>query len=878
MRLEHWLYTIPLRLRSLFRRKRIEDELEEELQFHLAQRTETEIAQGKDAEEARYTALRAMEGIAQRKEECRDARRVRWLEDLLRDAKYAIRTLRKSPGFTAIATLVLALGIGANTAVFTIVNKVLLQPAPFPNPERLFLVSNKPRNLIFNLGPVMLDSDYLDFRRHNRSFEYLTTITAKKMTLTGSGDPVVLTAGETGADFLRVLGVHPSIGRDFLPDGQEETNVIILGNPIWKSRFDSNPNIIGTSITLDGLLYRVVGVMPPNFRFQHADLWMCREITLNPHNTFLLPVIGRLRLNVSPQQAEAELLTFAANHPGDPKAHWNGFITEILPLKELFVAHIRKLLLIFTGAVAFVFLIACANFANLLLIRNAGRQPEIAVRAALGAGRWRLVRQMMAENMLLSLLGALMGVLLSVVGVRALLALLPPESIPFAETIGLDGWVLGFTLGLSLITGIVFGLAPAMQATRRELREGINEGGRSILRRREQTRSVLVAAEIALALVLLTGAGLLLKSFIKMQTLDRGFRSAGIITATVDLPKSRYRTALQMRLLDQQVLSSLSLLPGAKSVASVSYLPFGWGVRGDFQLEDGRQIQHGFYVDKPVVSAGYFRTMDIRLISGRDFTEHDSAGAPGVVIISQSVARRLWPDGDAVGKRISMADHPKPNDWLTIVGVVDDVRQGILTDSPSTTIYLPYLQVNEPGFLKHMSFVVQKSNRSTAMASAIQAVIRDADPSLPTQSILSMDAIMAESMSEPRSQTRLLGIFSILALLLAAIGIYGVLACSVVERTHEIGVRMAVGAAQSDVIRMVLHRTIMLAAGGVFIGVIGALMITRVLEKFLFDVKSTDPATFMAVTAILIGVALLAAWIPAYRASRISPSDALRHE
>jgi predicted permease len=480
--------------------------------------------------------------------------------------------------------------------------------------------------------------------------------------------------------------------------------------------------------------------------------------------------------------------------------------------------------------------------------------------------------------MLLSLLGAACGLLLSIAGVHVLLALLPSEGIPFAESIGLDGWVLSFTLGLSLITGIVFGLAPSLQATRRELREGISEGGRSIGQRREQTRSVLVAAEVALALVLLAGAGLLLKSFLKMQTLDRGFRSASIVTATVDLPKSRYRTALQMRLFDQHILSSLSLLPGAKSVASISYLPFGWGVRGDFQLENGRHVQHGFYVDKPVVSTNYFHTMGIRLINGRDFTEHDNAGAPGVVIISESVARRLWPAGDAVGKRISMADHPKPGDWLTIVGVVDDIRQGILTDSPSTTIYLPYLQVNQAGFLQHMSFVVQKSNGPVAMASAIRDVIHEADPNLPAQSILSMDAIMAESMTAPRSQARLLSIFSILALLLAAAGIYGVLACSVAERTHEIGIRMAVGAAQKDIVRMVLRRTLILAGSGVAIGTAGALAVTRVLEKFLFDVKPTDPATLIGVTVFLVAVAMLAAWVPAHRASRISPSDALRHE
>jgi putative ABC transport system permease protein len=815
--------------------------------------------------------------MEQRKEECRDTRRVHWIEDLAQDIKYALRTLSKTPSFTIIASLVLTLGIGANTAVFTIVNGVLLRPLPFPEPDRLFLISYKPKSLLFDPGPSMVDRSYLEFRQHNHSFESLATFGAKRVTLTGSGDPVVLTASTVGPDFLRVLRVYPAIGRAFRPEGAADTNVVLLSNQLWRSRFNGDMKIAGKAITLDGVSYSVVGIMPATFTFENADLWTRTETRLDPRNSFFLPVIGRLKPGVSPQQAQTELQAFDAKQPLDGDS-WTGLDAGIVPLKELFVADVRKLLLIFAGAVTFVFLIACANFANLLLIRGASRRQEIAVRAALGASRWRLIRQLMAESTLLSLVGAILGILLSVAGVQALLALVPPEKIPRAGEVHLDGWVLAFTFGLSLVTGLVFGLAPALNATRRELREGVSEGGRSVTGRHERLRGALVIAEVALALVLLTGAGLLVKSFVRMRSVNPGFRSANILAATVDLPKSRYQTATQMRLFDERVLSSLALLPGAESVAAVSYLPFGWGVRGTFLVEGGRRLPESYRVDKPVVSADYFRTMGIRLLSGREFNERDNATALGVVILSESVAHRLWPAGDALGKRISMEDHPKPGDWLTIVGIVSDVRQQSLTDKQGAAIYEPYRQVTQPGFLCHMSFVVQTRENATAMASGIRAVVQKIDRDLPAQSVTTMEAIVADSMTEPRSQTRLLGAFSIMALLLAVVGIYGVLASSVAERTHEIGIRMAVGAEQKDVVWMVLRRTLTLAGSGVLIGTLGALAVTRVLGKFLFEVTPTDPYTFVIVTGILLFLALAAAWIPAQRAARVYPLVALRYE
>ena len=880
MRMVHRIYKGRLRLRSLFRRQQMEQELNEEFELHLAQQIELEIAGGKNLQEARYAALQAMGGMEQHKEECRDSRRVQWLQDVAQDVTYAVRTLAKTPGFTVIAAGVLALGIGANTAVFTLVNQVLLRPLPYPEPDRLFRISAVPKSLMFDPGLIMVDRNYSEFRRHNHSFESVAQVGSTggmKITLTRQGEPTVLTASVVGPDMLRVLRVHPFLGSEFLPAGQGESNVVLLSHKLWMSKFGSDRKVLERSLTLNGVSYSVAGVMPETFAFQSADLWVRDELRQDPHNVYFVPVIGRLKPGVSPQEAEAEVATFAAGLPLDREFRSKGFLTRVLPLKELFVADVRKLLLIFSGAVAFVFLIACANFANLLLIRGAGRQPEIAVRAALGASRWRLVRQLMTESTLLSFSGAVFGLAVSFAGVRALAALLPPDKIPTLGELRPDGLVLLFTFGLSMVTGLVFGLAPALQATRRELREGITEGGRSVVARRERLRGALVSEEVALALILLTGAGLLVRSFLQMRAVNPGFKAANLSVAMIDLPEARYQAASQLREFDDHVLSAMQALPVIESAAAVSFPPFGYGVMGDFQIEDGRHLPEDYRVDKPEVSADYFRTMRIRIVSGRPFTEHDNFAAPGVVVISESVARRLWPAGDAIGKRISMDDHPKAGDWLTIVGIAGDVRQEGLADKRSAVVYQPYQQIKMPGFINRMSFVVRSQN-PLATAAGMRSIIRREDRDLPTESITTMDSIVADSMTGARAQTRLLGIFSMVALLLAAIGIYGVLACSVAERTHEIGIRMAVGAEQTDIVWMVIGRTLLLTGAGVTIGMVGALVVTRVLTKFLFEVTATDPLTFLAVAAILVFVALVSAWVPAKRAAGVYPVVALRHE
>ncbi len=590
-------------------------------------------------------------------------------------------------------------------------------------------------------------------------------------------------------------------------------------------------------------------------------------------------MLGRLNPGVSQSQAQAELETFVQRLTLRPGEDRNDFIARIVPLKELLVRDVRESLLIFAGAVGFILLIACANVANLLLARAAGRQQEMAVRTALGAGRWRLMRQLLTESTLVSLAGGAAGLLLSLWGVAALLSLAPEGQIPRIELVRIDGWVLAFTFGVSVITGIVFGLAPAFQATKRELREALSLGGRTLTGRHEGLRNALVVAEIALALVLLTGAGLMLKSFLRLRTVNPGFRPENVLTMTVELPDAVYQTAPRMQAFHQRMLARLSNLPGVLVAGAVNLSPLGgYLTRGDFQLEGGRPMPHGYMVDKPCVSPGYFRTMGIRLLRGRDFTVRDNASAPGVVIVSQSVARRLWPGEDAIGKRVTEENHPKPEDWLTIVGVVDDIRQTGLAKDPDPALYYPYLQVSRLFWLGRMSFAVRTASDPLRLATAMRAALREVDRDLPVQRLATMQDLILADAAEPRFQTRLLGAFSLLALILAAVGIYGVLAYSVTQRTHEIGIRMALGAETGDVLHMVLRRTLMLAGAGIALGAAGALAVTRVLAKFLFDVKPTDPVTFVAVAVLLACVALAAGLVPARRATRVDPMVALRYE
>jgi len=800
----------------------------------------------------------------------------------MNDVRLAVRGLLRSPGFTVVAVLAVALGIGANTAVFTIVDSVLLRALPFPEPGRLYALA------IVNDSPFggvndrwMPDSLFVDFRKQDRYFEKLTAFGSHRVNLTGVGDARSIWGTFATANFFSVLGANAALGRTFAADEDQpgHDGVVVISDALWRSAFGGDPAIIGKSVRLDGESHIVIGVMAAGFAFPAAlDVWVPQGVVLNPHNSWLLNVVGRLRPGATASQARAELDTIIKETPEEggerrPPA-------RVVSLLESVSGKVQQLLLIFLGAVAFVLLIACANVANLMLARAAGRRQEIAVRAALGASRWRLIRQLLTESTLVSLAGGAAGLLLAIWSVPALVSLAPADSLPRAEQIGIDGWVLAFTFGVSLLTGLGFGIIPAIQATRSELRESLSLGGRTLTGRHERLRGALVVSEIALSLVLLTGAGLMLRSFIRLRSVDTGFQARNLITMTVELPDSTYKGASQVQAFHEQTLEKLSHLPGVTAAAAINWLPFGGPLMmGDFRLDGGRTFPKGLAVAKPFVSPGYFQAMGIRLLRGRDFTASDNGDAPLAGIVSQSAARRLWPGEDPIGKRFTEEEeNPKPQDWVTVVGVVQDVKQMGMADKPRETVYQSSSQINRPGWLNHLAFVVRTASDPEALATAMRAAVREVDRNQPVQKIATMQSLIDESTAEPRFQTRLLGAFSMLALLLAAVGTYGVLAYSVAQRTHEIGIRMALGAERRDVLRLVLRRTLTLAGAGVLIGAAGALVVTRVLEKFLYEVKPNDPVTFVAVATLLAGVALAAGWIPAWRATRVDPVEALRYE
>ncbi|MGO9258092.1 MAG: ABC transporter permease [Bryobacteraceae bacterium] len=794
------------------------------------------------------------------------------MHSLIQDLRYAGRMLRCSPGFCVIAGLALAIGIGANTAVFTIVNAVLLRPLPYPHPERLLLLSEDPHKS-HAASPLRLpDRDFVELRRYDRFFDGVAAFAACGTDMVGAGEPVHLAAASVTADFMRVLGVPPMMGRTFV--AAEETSRVrtaVIGESLWRERFAADPEIVGRQIRLDGVVHTVIGVMPPGFAFpSDAQLWTPLEVRSDPHMGFARPVVGRLKNGASPRQAQTELQAVLGSRR----------VAVVQPFQELVVAGVREPLLIFVGAVALILLIACADIANLLLFRVASRGREIAVRAALGAGPRRLVQQLLTESTLLSLTSGCMGLLLAIWGVPVLLALAPQGMIPALADIHVDGRVLTFAFGVSLLAGLLMGAAPASHILRRPLPASLVGAEPIAGRARPGLRSLLVVAELALALVLLAGGGLMLKSFFRMRAADPGFRPDNVLTITVSLPEAVYRAPEARRDFERRLVEKLSGRPGVAAAGAVDLLPLGpIMLTGDIHADGGAIVHRGYQVDKPCVSPDYFRTMGIRLLDGRDFSYQDDLSAPEVAIVSQSVAREVWPGQNAIGKRVSMQDRPQPADWLIVVGVVEDVRQFGVTSGRRRAVYRPYSQATGPVFSNEITFVVRTAIDPLLIAPTIlRHAVYEVDPNQPVASLATMQDLIGRDMAEPLFQTRLLAAFSILALLLAAIGIYGVLSFTVAARTHEIGIRMALGAPTRDVMLDVLRYTFTLAAAGVALGAAGAVAATRVLANLLFEVKPADPMVLLGVASLLASVAALAGWIPARRATRVDPVVALRYE
>ena len=801
------------------------------------------------------------------------------LAGLKADLRYAFRNLRRNCAFTAVAIGALAIGIGANTAVFTVVESVLLRPLPYREPSRLYTVRPLPKHPTpFGIGS-MSDPQFIACRSAATAFAQLAAHDSGNWNATGIGDPVAVHGQEVTTNFFDTLGVQPQLGRGFLPEegSAARADVAVLGNAFWLAHFAGGRDVLGKRIVLDGEPHTVVGVMPAGFD-PTSELWIPAVLDPNNHHIAFRQVIGRLAPRATLAHARAEL--DAANERVTAEEHGRHGETEmvIAPLRDSVVGNARPALLVFLGAVGCVLLIACVNVANLLLARASARRQEIAIRASLGATRWRLGRQLLTESAVLGVIGGLLGLIVALWGVETLIQLAPANRIPRLEEIRFDVWVFVFNIGVSLVTSVLFGLAPALQLTRARQTQNWKDAASRGSARSGTLRSVLVMAEVALALVLLIGAGLLVRSFERLRGVNLGFRPDNVLAVSLQLNGKPYESAAQIQRFDNAVLERIARVPGVTAAGLVNWLPMSDAlVQGDFKLGD-QQLPPDVIVAKPAVSPGYFRAMGIPLVRGRAFDEHDTLKSAPVAMVDEAFARRFWPRQDPIGKRISFADHPEAaDDWMTVVGVAGSIRQ----ENPAAehmTIYQPAAQVQAPFFLQWVSFVVRSQANTSSLAPALRAQVWSVNKDLPIREIARMRDLLYASTAEPRFQTRVLASFSTIAFLLAIIGVYGVIAYSVTQRTSEIGIRMAMGAQRSHIVQMILRRSAALVAGGLVIGLAGAWAVTRVLKNFLFEVTPFDPPTFAAVSLLLALVALVACYIPARRAAAIDPLVALRYE
>jgi predicted permease len=880
MTLERWLHVLRMRLQSIVRGRALDHELDDELQFHLEHAIDERVARGMPIEEARRQALAAIGGLTARREEIRDTRRLRLAHDLWQDVRYALRTLAAARPFTLASLLTLALGIGGSVAMFTVVNGVLLRPLPFPEPDRLFAVAMSQRSM-FVKAPMLSDHNYVALRDRSIGLAHLATYSTSRSALIGVGDPDVIAAAAVTADFFPALGVAPALGRAFLREdeqtGREQT--IVLGSALWRSKFGGHPGVIGQTLVLDGVRRVIVGVMPDGFQFPGTTVaWIPKNVALSSGNSFLLPVFGRLAPGVTIDEARARFEAMLPALPHAPPADRTSWEIGLLPLADLLVGDVGTPMRLFAGAVLIVLLIACANVASLMLTRGAHRHREIATRTALGASRARIVRQLLTESTLLALAGGTLGLALAQWGVTALLGLAPEGRIPRESDVVLDWRVIGFAIGISLATAALFGLGPALRVTRSQRSSSLLPGSRAFGAGQERLRAVLAVGQIALALVLLTGAGLLIKSFVRLRAVDSGFDTRNVIAMNVQLPDATYGSAEALQAFHHQLLERLRTLPGVSAAGVVNWMPLGtMHLHGDYRIE-GRQLASDPYADKPAVSDGYFEAMRIPLLRGRTFDQRDTSTSLPVAIVSRSVAKVIDPSGTAVGSRISVKSSPTPRDWLTVVGVVEDVTQWGPAKGPRPAIYQLYAQVQQAGFLNQVYYVVRTSTDPRGVVPLLRPALLSVDPKQPATSVALMDDVAAMATAEPRFHARLLTVFALAAFALAIVGTYGVLAYSVAQRLHEIGVRIALGAGSGEIVRMILTRTVILGVVGIGLGLTGAAFATTLLKTFLFQTTTTDPATFAGVTLLILASAVAAGLVPAARASRVDPLVILRHE
>jgi putative ABC transport system permease protein len=818
--------------------------------------------------------------------------------DVMRhDLRYALRSLRQRPGFTVLTVLTLALGIGATSAIFSVVNGVLLLPLPYDRPDDVVVVhtilEGNPRG---ELSPP----EYWDLREQARSFTHLAAFSDGSLTLTGSGTPERLQAGFVTADALRLLGVSPARGRAFAAeeDLPGRPAVVLLSDGLWRRRFGADPEIVGRTLILDDAPTTVLGVMPPGFQLPShyagpgMELWTLLQLDpaldRSERGWHWLAVMGRLRPGLGVGGADRETAALMAGmlqrYPGEYDADFGGSAS---PASEELVGDIRPVILVLLGAVGLLLLIACANVASLFLARAEARQREIAVRAALGARAGRIVSQLLTESAALATAGGLMGLLLAMWGIRALVAAAPP-TLPRLEAIGMDGWVVAFTAAITLSTGILFGLAPALHAARPDLSGALTEGGRggSAGGSRQQFRRGLVVSQIALALVLVAAAGLLIQSFARMRGVDPGFVPERVLTARVELSPVRYESNEQIRTFYQRLVRRLEALPGVRSAAAVKALPMT-----QLELGDWSFVREGMYSLPPKpsewslaywqsMSPEYFETLRIPVLQGRGIEATDRIGTPGVAVINRTLAKQVWPGGDALGQRILLGGGATDSVWRTVVGIVGDVRHRGLDAEPRPEIYLPHAQfpAGTGTALRTLRVVLRTDGDPAQLTGALRAALAELDPDIPLADVQTMEEALGAWAAERRLTMLLVAGFALLALILGAVGVYGVMAHLVVQRTREIGIRIALGALPREILGLVLSQGAWVAGLGIAAGLAGALGATRLLAGLLFGVGPTDPATLMATATALAIVAALASLLPALRAIRTDPVEALRAE
>jgi putative ABC transport system permease protein len=878
-----WLYKLPLRFRSLFKRGRVERELSDELRFHLENLAQEYVAHGMTPEEARYAALRELGGVEQIKEECRDMRRVNNIENTIQDIRYGLRMLARNRGFAAVAIITLALGIGANTAIFSVVNTVLLRPLPFKDPSRLVWATE--RFHVVHGASTVISPDFIGWKDRNQVFEQIgafnQTVGAN---LTAAGEPARVRVVKVSAGLFPMLGVQPIAGRTFVPaeSKQGQRHVALLSEALWRSRFGSDPRILGKTVRLDDDTYTLVGVMPANLRYPAADIWIpialdSEEFSPRSPRWSILTVIARLKPGVDAARAQSDLQFITQQmdreYPQEAAPFRAHERVEVIPLHALLVQNVRSLLLILVGVVAFVLFIACANVANLLLSRGVLRSREMAVRAALGARRLRLIRQSLTESLLLAAAGGVVGLLAGLSLTRILAQLIPSDLSP---DIHLDLRVLAFSTAIAVLAVLVFGFVPAFIASRTDVGEALKEGGvqAGAGPAAHRLRAILAAGEIALSLVLLAGAGLLARSFLRLSQVELGFDPHGLLIATVERPWTSNSNPRQFAAFFQDALQRARSLPGVREAAATTRYPLR-DFNNTTSMLKIRGVEN-FRPPQPVpttaVSPDYFRVMRIRLLKGRAFGEADTGNAQGVVIVNESFARIVLKDRDPLAQQISFGPPPAP--WSEVVGVVADTRDHALAEEPIPEIYAPYLQ--RPSF--NMAFVLRTTNSPQALVGAVRKAVEGIDRNQPLSEATTMDEVIAGLVAPRRFQMLLLGLFALLALALAAIGIYGVVSYSCNQRVHEFGIRMALGAERRDLLGTVIRHGAMLALIGVCVGIGGALLLTRFLSSMLYSVKTTDPLTLVTVSFLLAAVALLASYIPARRATKVDPMVALRYE